>query len=65
MSESTKERDLLIRLLALTDREDGYYVLKGCSRVTGTDDAFELVGDLEQLFDDVVQLLVDGGDIDE
>ena len=60
-----KERDLLLRLLELTDREDGYYVLHGTSRETGNSAQFELAGEMEELLDDVVQWAIDEGEISE
>lgn len=60
-----KERDLLLRLLELTDREDGYYVLRGTSHETGNAAQFELAGAMEELLDDVVQWAIDEGEITE
>lgn len=60
-----KERDMLLRLIDLIDREDGYYVLSGTSRETGNPASFELTGEAEELLDDIIQLLVDEGVIDE
>lgn len=60
-----KEREMLLRLMELIDREDGYYVMQGVSRQTGSRTEFEASGALEEVFDDILQYLVDCGELDE